>query len=702
MRSNRSWMPLVLSLVFIFGISKSSSKATDSRLASLVDLNGYFPFSPPSTTEAWAERKSQLIDQLEVALGLWPRPTMAPLTPEYGQKVVFEDYTVQAVRIQSLPGFYVTGSLYRPRNLQSPAPGILCPHGHWSNGRFYDAGEKEVRNQIASGAERYLEGGRSHMQSRCVQLARMGCFVFHYDMIGYADSIQISYELAHRFEKQRPELNTLSNWGLFSPQAEANLQSVMGLQTINSIRALDFLESLDQVDPERLGVTGASGGGTQTFLLSAIDERVDLSFPAVMVSTAMQGGCTCENTSLLRVGTGNVEFAALFAPKPQGLTAADDWTREMERKGFPELQRLYELLGHKQNISLTPLTHFGHNYNGVSRTAMYNWCNQHFNLGWDQPVLEKPYRRLLPEEMTVWNKDDQPEKGKAFEVALLREWKADSDRALLRASNSKQRFNSVAQKAWRTILGRTFADAGNVTWHLESKEDRGNHLEMTGLITNQTYQEDIQALFLYPKEWKGETTVWISPHGKTGIRELGGNLHHEVQERLSKGHAIASIDLFMQVDGRDSNQPKPKNRKVSNNREFAGYSYGYNLPLFAQRTHDLLSLIKLIVEDKHPSSQIHLIGLEGAGHWVAAASAISGNTVSSVTADSRGFRFRKLTDYLHPGFLPGAAKYAGLAGMLASSDCPQITLDRELKEELERLLARWPEKPSIKSLEERN
>ena len=76
-------------------------------------------------------------------------------------------------------------------------------------------------------------------------------------------------------------------------------------------------------------------------ILAAIDDRIKLSFPVVMVSTAMQGGCTCENASLLRVNTGNVEFAALFAPKPQGMNTANDWTKEMATKGFPELQKLY-------------------------------------------------------------------------------------------------------------------------------------------------------------------------------------------------------------------------------------------------------------------------------------------------------------------------------------------------------------------------
>lgn len=112
----------------------------------------------------------------------------------------------------------------------------------------------------------------------------------------------------------------------------------MGLQTWNSIRAVDFLSELPDVDPKKIGVTGASGGGTQTFMLACVDRRPKAFFPAVMVSTAMQGGCTCENASYLRINTGNIEFAAMAAPRAVGMSAADDWTKELETKGLPQLK----------------------------------------------------------------------------------------------------------------------------------------------------------------------------------------------------------------------------------------------------------------------------------------------------------------------------------------------------------------------------
>src|SRR5438093_4302631 len=165
----------------------------------------------------------------------------------------------------------------------------------------------------------------------------------------------------------------------------------MGLQTWNSIRALDFLLSLPDVDPQRIGVTGASGGGTQTFILCAVDDRPAAAFPAVMVSTAMQGGCICENCSYLRQDTGNIELAALFAPKPLGMSGADDWTKEIETKGLPELKALYKLYGAEDNVTAKCFLQFDHNYNQVSRELMYGWFNKHLKLGLKDPVQEKPF-----------------------------------------------------------------------------------------------------------------------------------------------------------------------------------------------------------------------------------------------------------------------------------------------------------------------
>src|SRR4029077_9350871 len=200
-----------------------------------------------------------------------------------------------------------------------------------------------AQQQIEKKAEKTIAGARYPLQARCAQLARMGCVVFHYDMVGVADSTAIPHRA-----------------GFTDADAELHLQSFMGLQTWNSVRALDFVLGLPDVDPSRVAITGASGGGTQTFVLGGIDDRPTVAFPAVMVSTAMQGGCVCENCSLLRQGTGNVELGGIFAPKPLGMTGANDWTKEIEAKGLPELKALYKLYDAEDRVMAKCFPEYDH------------------------------------------------------------------------------------------------------------------------------------------------------------------------------------------------------------------------------------------------------------------------------------------------------------------------------------------------------
>lgn len=641
----------------------------DARLQPLKDLNGYFPFEAANSKAEWEKRARAVKRRMLVSQGLWPMPTKTPLNPVIHGLIDQGDYTIEKAYFESFPGFYVTGSLYRPKDAQGRVPGVLCPHGHWSNGRFHDAGQAAVLKQIEQGAERFADSGRSPLQARCVQLARMGCVVFHYDMIGYADCTQISFELAHRFAKQRPEMNAVENWGLFSPQAESHLQSVMGMQTYNSIRALDFLTGLPDVDPQRIAVTGASGGGTQTFMLSAIDPRVKVSVPAVMVSTAMQGGCTCENASLLRIGTGNVEFAALFAPKPLCLTAADDWTKEMATKGFPQLQQHYQLFGAADHVQLNALVQFGHNYNYVSRAAMYQWLNEHLDLNHESPIVEKDFPRLAAAELTVW--DDQhpkPAGGDEFERNLLRWWTEDTEKQLgaikPRDEASLLQYKETVGAAIDTIIGRDLPPGKDVEFEKTDKTDRGNYLEIVGLLRNVAHQEEVPIVFLYPKQWEGRVVVWLDKNGKSGLYD-GDQLNPGVRRLIEAGNSVIGVDLLFQGEFLADGQAVEQTRRVGNPREAAAYTFGYNHTLFAQRVHDVLSVLSFVVHHDYEPKEVVLVGLDGAGHWAAAARAQARDAVDIAIIDTGGFRFGKVDAIHSPDFLPGGAKYDDILGMLA-------------------------------------
>jgi dienelactone hydrolase len=648
----------------------SGQMPKDVRLDPLKDLDGYFPFTPAKSQEEWAARAEQVRRRILVATGLWPMPIKTPANAVVHGKVDRDTYTVERVYLESYPGHFVTGSLYRPKGRTGKLPAVLCPHGHWHNGRFYDTGLEQVGKDIASGAERFEAGGRSPLQARCVQLARMGCVVFHYDMVGYADSQQIPSKISHGFERQRPEFETSENWGLFSAQAELRNQSVMGLQTYNSVRALDWLCELPDVDPARVGVTGASGGGTQTFILCAIDPRPAVAFPAVMVSTAMQGGCTCENCSLLRVGTGNVEFAALMAPRPLGMTGAMDWTREIETKGLPELKQHYAMFGVPDLVTGKAFLQFGHNYNYVSRDVMYHWFNKQLKLGQAEPIVEQDYQPLSVAEMTVWDETHpKPPSGDDYERSLVRAMTKDAERQISSLapsdSTSLARFREVVGGAVDVIIGRGLSPQDSLQYVAIKEEEKAGYKQFLALVRNKPRGEELPVVMLHPKSWNKRIVIWAHESGKAGLFEADGKPTAPVRKLLDSGAAVVGADLAYQGEFLTDGQSPTETRKVKNKREFAGYTLGYNDSLFAQRVHDLLTLVSFCRHYADVQPTVDLVGFSQAGPWAAAARAQAGGAIARAAIDTAGFRFATVHSIRDLNLLPGAVKYGDVPALLA-------------------------------------
>jgi hypothetical protein len=297
-------------------------------------LDDTFPPPAHDSLDGWKTRAAYLREHILASAGLLPMPERAPLKPEIFDEVKRSDYTVSKAYFESLPGFLVTGNLYRPIG-DGPFPAILSAHGHWTYGRLEHTPTASV-------------------PARAINLARQGFVVFSYDMIGYNDSRQ----LTHAFGGPREAL-----WGL----------SLAGLQLWNSIRAIDFLESLPYVKRDAIGMTGASGGGTQTFLAAAVDERIKAAAPVNMISLHMQGGCLCENLPGLRLDTTNVEIAATIAPRPLLMVSATgDWTKNTLEREYPAMRRIFGLFGAEDRVRAVRFE-APHNYNQESRTAMYAW-----------------------------------------------------------------------------------------------------------------------------------------------------------------------------------------------------------------------------------------------------------------------------------------------------------------------------------------
>ncbi len=714
----------------VLGQNKTEAKPAPAFVArdeGLKTLHDYFPMKAPLGVNEWEQRRMELQRQILVGNGLWPMPTKTPLRPVVHGTIDRGDYTVSRVILESVPGFYVTGSLYLPKGIDPQAktfsqkiPAVLCPHGHWANGRFYEEPAASFqKNSLDKGGEKFVSCGKYPVQARCVTLARLGCAVFFYDMIGYADSVQFN----HHRPGVRPEMNTQERWGFFSPQAELRLQNMMGLQTWSSIRALDWLESLPFVDAKRIGVTGCSGGGTQTFILGAIDPRPAVTLPAVMVSTAMQGGCTCENATYLRVDSGNIDIAACRAPLPMGMTAADDWTVEMENKGFPDIKRVYEFFGKSNDVVLFPHLQFGHNYNFVSRSEMYRLMNHYLKLGFDEarqinygtekrkhktaagedvveeiPIrsFEKEFKPLSIDEATVWTgryaKPAGQAVGDAFERSLTAWLDSDSKRimegCMPRASNgaAMNRFRTVIGGGWLVLIGRNFeetdrqgnpalvnqvADAGR------SRNDDKYSIQY-GYFENKLHSERVPFTSLVRKDAKAQqvkyTAVVTTAKGKSGIFDEKGKFKPGIVRLLDRNIRVVAIDLFGQGEslyqGKElANAPLGGyGQKNEPWQQALCYTYGYNHPVFSKRVHDIMTTVLALrgeVVSRKQDSHLLLIALDGTGKYGAAAGFVCGKAIDGCVLDTNGFRFADITRLDDLDMVPGAVKYGDIPVLLA-------------------------------------
>jgi uncharacterized protein len=292
------------------------------------------------TKEAWLQRADVIRQGILEGSGLVPFPEKLPLKPRYSDIRKYEGYSVQNVAIESLPGVFVTGSLYFPEMKKKKMPGILSTHGHWNEpgdyGRF-----------------------REDSQIRCAALARMGAVVYSIDMVGYGEMAEWGWEHKHPLALKQ--------------------------QLWNSIRALDFLLSLENTDPERIAITGASGGATQAFLLTAIDNRIKVTVPVVQVSAHFFGGCVCESGMPIHKSehhqTNNVEITALAAPRPMLMVSnGADWTKNTPEVEFPHIQYIYRLMGVEAKVKNVHLPEEGHGYELPKRKAVYPFLAKHLKL----------------------------------------------------------------------------------------------------------------------------------------------------------------------------------------------------------------------------------------------------------------------------------------------------------------------------------
>ncbi len=286
---------------------------------------------------AWEARKDTLRKEVRARLGIDKLLAVCSKdAPEYGKIRKFDGYTVQNFRLKTANGHTVCGSIYAPKG-KGKHPLIICPNGHFSNGRYGTV-----------------------QQQRLATLARMGAICVDYDLWGWGESADEVGSKGH----QTPEAHVM--------------------QALNGIRILDWMIQRKDVDKTRVGVNGGSGGGTQSVLLSVLDDRYTACCPVVSVSSWFDGGCPCESGMPIQLaggGTCNAELAAMFAPKPMMLVSdGGDWTSTTPELEYPYIKRIYGFYGAADKVMNVHLPKERHDFGPNKRNAVYKFFIETFKL----------------------------------------------------------------------------------------------------------------------------------------------------------------------------------------------------------------------------------------------------------------------------------------------------------------------------------
>lgn len=607
--------------------SDRSGPVPDERIREKRHTYSYFEFPRYKSKEEWEKRRAEIRRKILVSAGLWPMPEKCPLNVKIVDKLDRDGYTIEKLYMETWPGVYSPGTLYRPKNKTGPFPAIINPHGHWQTGRMAEA-----------------------VQIRCANFALQGYIAFSYNMVGYIDNNQMDH-------------------GFWSDPAYLWSISVCGLQLWNSIRALDFITSLPEVDLNRVACTGCSGGGTQTFLVTAVDNRIRVTAPVCMVSSHFQGGCLCENAPDLRLDTYNVEISACAAPRPQIMVAATgDWTDLTPEVEYPAVKGIYRLLGSPDRL-IYYYQDADHNYNENSREAVYKWFGK-WLLGEENAERLKEIQVPLEaiETLSVFD-DKHPRPDDALDQDGIVKSIVAQAKGILEGIWPK---NEASLAEFRKTMGPALADVLNVKLPEDVRAaimpNRGQGGIKRDKFTAIRYilncpgaGDQVPAILYTPRDGaeKKMVNLIVHPAGKAALVDLdSGEPCNIVADMLEKGQAVMAIDTFLTGD---HHSPFGETKRERDCRYFTTF----NPTDESLRVQDILTAIAYL-QGRKDVAGVSLVGIGEAGLWCLLASAFADN-LNHVVADTAGFNNRDESAWVERLNIPGILRVGGFDTAIACS-----------------------------------
>jgi len=595
----------------------------DARLYSHRQYQSVFPLPEWPVLGAWKRQRRQIRRHLLLGAGLSAQTAAFKARGRVVGRFEHEGLVVENLCIETLPGLYLVGNLYRPIRARGRLPLVLHPHGHAMDARTVPLDMYSVPH-------------------RAMNCALQGLAAFAYSMIGYDKD---TGQLEHGTLLRGPEKQICNTLGL----------SMFGLQLNNSIKALDYLLSRDDIDPRRVGCTGESGGGTQTYFLAAADDRVKVTAPAVMLSGHFQGGCGCENAPLLHLQYSNLQYAALIAPRPLLLLGCTgDWSHHLREREYPCLRELCRLYGHEEAINCFYQDE-EHNYNRASREAMYAWM-----VRWLKDPSET--RKRIPEspkpvpatrELLVFKRPVPPYKGAiSTQKQLIDMW-----RGLHTAAAAAAEVTEVLQlelPAREDLLVR-------------SQTPRHTYRTRRGELHTITYgrfceDSSIRCRFLPPRKGKRSYLILRNWKGEAAWQRFCNRPPARVRQLMEDGCGVVVPILFGQAAAPG----------VEEFRALAQDSYlatTYNRTEDMHRAGDILTTVRLAqVELGIAPSKLAAVadGEAGLLAYVTWAFLSSQTPVGPLAADLAGADLTEPATWVKRAYFPlllGAGGAAGLAAL---------------------------------------
>lgn len=569
----------------------SDSAADDRRNRLTPGTDTHVELRTFATRADWEAHRETVRARILRAAGLDPMPERTPLDITRRNRLVRDGYTVETVVIETWPGFFLAGNLFVPTT-PGPHPAVVSPHGHWVYGRF-------EHSAVAS------------VPARAQQLARQGHVVFTYDMVGYGDTTQVP----HGFTGTREHL-----WS-FGP---------LGLQLWNSLRVVDFLEALPEVDATRIGATGASGGGTQVFLLAAIDPRIAYAAPVNMVSAYMQGGSLCENAPGLRIGISNLDIVAAMAPRPLlVVSATGDWTSHAPDEEVPAIRRIYELYGASDALTEQQFD-APHNYHQGSREAVYRFLNTQA-FGRNAPVEERGVRVEALADVQAWHGVERPSRTRGLD-ALFDSWK-ESARRQADATTDVD------------VLRRRLAAVTEAVWPA-----RVLHDEAAGVLRREGADERVRVWY---RAGRGMPLMVVHPRGLDAGRALP-----VVDDAVRGGRPVLVVEAF-QTGGSG----------VSRARD-GGHFLTFNLSDDQARVQDVVTALRWLADVGSAtaasadvgSRSVEVVATGDARYWAALAAMVAPTGLAEVAQSADGLPGDDDT-LARAAFIPGLQRVGGMGAV---------------------------------------